>query len=457
MASTGFWPVKSRLKEVIDYAENPDKTTDKRFLDEDLWAALRYVENDKKTDQTMYVSGINCPKQRAYQCMMATKRRYGKLGGNVAYHGYQSFVQGEVTPEEAHAIGIETAKRMWGKDYEIVVTTHLNTDNIHNHFVVNSVSFKTGRKFENHIRDHVELRQISDAVCKEHDKSVIPFTRFYNNKKEYWMRKDGKMSHRDMLRRDVDEALSKSGSFAEMEYYLKCLGYRFERDFRYEHPSVIADGWKRAIRLDGLGEKYSRESMHEILVANQRKPELYAVIIPQYKRKPLLSFEYQIRQARRMDTVQLLFELFIELLKLCTGNNVEEQQYRPLSPMMRAEVRKLDKYLEEYKLLCDQHIESLEGLVSFKDNLSSQITALTQERYAVRLKIRRAKTPEEDAALKERAKAITQKITPLRKQRDIAIRIEDRIPKMQELIEQERNIEMKRNHLVKKKERNYER
>ena len=457
MASTGFWPVKSRLKEVIDYAENPDKTTDKRFLDEDLWAALRYVENDKKTDQTMYVSGINCPKQRAYQCMMATKRRYGKLGGNVAYHGYQSFVQGEVTPEEAHAIGIETAKRMWGKDYEIVVTTHLNTDNIHNHFVVNSVSFKTGRKFENHIRDHVELRQISDAVCKEHDKSVIPFTRFYNNKKEYWMRKDGKMSHRDMLRRDVDEALSKSGSFAEMEYYLKCLGYRFERDFRYEHPSVIADGWKRAIRLDGLGEKYSRESMHEILVANQRKPELYAVIIPQYKRKPLLSFEYQIRQARRMDTVQLLFELFIELLKLCTGNNVEEQQYRPLSPMMRAEVRKLDKYLEEYKLLCDQHIESLEGLVSFKDNLSSQITALTQERYAVRLKIRRAKTPEEDAALKERAKAITQKITPLRKQRDIAIRIEERIPKMQELIEQERNIEMKRNHLVKKKERNYER
>ncbi len=457
MASTGFWPVKSRLKEVIDYAENPDKTTDKRFLDEDLWAALRYVENDKKTDQTMYVSGINCPKQRAYQCMMATKRRYGKLGGNVAYHGYQSFVQGEVTPEEAHAIGIETAKRMWGKDYEIVVTTHLNTDNIHNHFVVNSVSFKTGRKFENHIRDHVELRQISDAVCKEHDKSVIPFTRFYNNKKEYWMRKDGKMSHRDMLRQDVDEALSKSGSFAEMEYYLKCLGYRFERDFRYEHPSVIADGWKRAIRLDGLGEKYSRESMHEILVANQRKPELYAVIIPQYKRKPLLSFEYQIRQARRMDTVQLLFELFIELLKLCTGNNVEEQQYRPLSPMMRAEVRKLDKYLEEYKLLCDQHIESLEGLVSFKDNLSSQITALTQERYAVRLKIRRAKTPEEDAALKERAKAITQKITPLRKQRDIAIRIEERIPKMQELIEQERNIEMKRNHLVKKKERNYER
>ena len=66
MATTGFWPVKNRLKEVIDYARNPDKTTGKKFLDEDLYAALRYVENDKKTDQTMYVSGINCPKQKAY-------------------------------------------------------------------------------------------------------------------------------------------------------------------------------------------------------------------------------------------------------------------------------------------------------------------------------------------------------------------------------------------------------
>ena len=72
MATTGFWPVKNRLKEVIDYARNPDKTTDEKFLDEDLYAALRYVEDDKKTDKQMYVSGINCPKQKAYEYMMAT-------------------------------------------------------------------------------------------------------------------------------------------------------------------------------------------------------------------------------------------------------------------------------------------------------------------------------------------------------------------------------------------------
>lgn len=222
MATTGFWPVKNRLKEVIDYARNPDKTTDKKFLDEDLWAALRYVENDKKTDQTMYVSGINCPKQRAYEYMMATKQRYGKLGGNIAYHGYQSFVSGEVTPEEAHAIGLETAKRMWGENYEIVVTTHLNTDNIHNHFVINSVSFRTGRKFENHISDHYKLREISDEICRERGKSVLAPSKFTGSrKKDYWIHKSGGLTHRNMLKRDIDEALSKTTNGKAFELFSK--------------------------------------------------------------------------------------------------------------------------------------------------------------------------------------------------------------------------------------------
>lgn len=87
-------------------------------------------------------------------------------------------------PEEAHRIGMETARRMWGRDYEIVVTTHLNTDNIHNHIVINSVSFRTGRKFENHISDHIRLREISDAVCRERGKSVLKDAGFYSKGKK---------------------------------------------------------------------------------------------------------------------------------------------------------------------------------------------------------------------------------------------------------------------------------
>ena len=74
MASTGFWPIKSRLKDVISYAENPDKTVDKKYLDEDLKNAIEYASDSQKTDETMFVSAINCPKQRAYECMRLRRK-----------------------------------------------------------------------------------------------------------------------------------------------------------------------------------------------------------------------------------------------------------------------------------------------------------------------------------------------------------------------------------------------
>ena len=457
MATTGFWPVRGRLKEVIDYANNPDKTTAKEYLDEDLYAAIRYVENDDKTDQTMFVSGINCSKHNAYNEMIAVKRRFGERGKNIAYHGYQSFAIGEVTPEEAHSIGKETARKMWGAKYQVVVTTHLNTDNIHNHFVVNSVSFKTGKKFRNGIGDRIELRKISDAICAERNKSVIQGNKFFSNKKAYWVEKSGKLTHRDMLRKDVDEALSQCGSFKEIEYYLKTLGYRFERDFYYDHPSVYAEGWKRAVRISSLGEQYSKERIRERCRENQRKPELYAFVTPAWKRRPLLMLERERYISGWDDTIIVLFELFIELLKICIVGNTQEYDNRPVSPMMRAEMRKLDRYIEEYNLLCDNNLDSPKKLLNFQENLSSRISELEQERYALRLKLRRVKTPEADAALKEQAKEITARITPLRKELKVALRIEEHIPKIHELLEQERNIEMKRNNLIKKKERGYER
>ena len=346
---------------------------------------------------------------------------------------------------------------MWGAKYQVVVTTHLNTDNIHNHFVVNSVSFKTGRKFRNGIGDRIELRKISDAICAERNKSVIQGNKFYSNKKAYWVEKSGKLTHRDMLRKDVDEALSQCASFKEMEYYLKTLGYRFERDFYYDHPSVYADGWKRAVRISSLGEQYSKDRIRERCLENQRKPELYAFVTPAWKRRPLLVLERERYISGWDDTIIVLFELFIELLKICIVGNTQEYDNRPVSPMMRAEMRKLDQYIEEYNLLCDNNLDSPKKLLNFQENLSARISELEQERYALRLKLRRVKTPEEDTALKEQCKEITKKITPLRKELRIALRIEEHIPKIKALLDAERNIEMKRNDLNKNKERGNER
>ena len=256
---------------------------------------------------------------------------------------------------------------------------------------------------------------------------------------------------------DVEEALAKCGSFREIEYYLKCLGYRFQRDFHYAHPSVIIDGWQRPIRIDSLGPQFSREAIRERCLENQRKPELYGYAYPQRKRAPLLAIEYHLRQAQRQDTVTLLFEIFIELLKICTGSNIENTDRRPLSPAMRAEVRKLDQYLEEYKLLCDHRIESPKELLSFQEGLTARISALEEQRYALRLKLRRVKSPEEEAGLKEHCKKITKVLTPLRRERKTVLRIAEHIPKIQELLDAERKTEMEHNNLTRKKERKIER
>lgn len=459
MAVTGFWPVFKNLKATLDYADNPNKTTAPEYLDEDLYAALCYAGNDDKTDRKMFVGGINCSAQNAYAEMIAVQRRFGLRGKVVGYHGIQSFREGEVTPEQAFVIGKKTARKMWGDRYQVLVTVHLNTDNVHCHFVVNPVSFKDGAKFKNKIGDHKELRKISDEICREHELSVLENSDFYSKgkKKEYWVHKAGKKTHRDMLRRDVEEALAKCGSFREIEYYLKCLGYRFQRDFHYAHPSVIIDGWQRPIRIDSLGPQYSREAIRERCLENQRRPELYGYAYPQWKRAPLLAIEYHLRQAQRQDTVTLLFEIFIELLKICTGSNIENTDRRPLSPAMRAEVRKLDQYLEEYKLLCDHRIESPKELLSFQEGLTARISALEEQRYALRLKLRRVKSPEEEAGLKEHCKKITKELTPLRRERKTVLRIAEHIPKIQELLDAERKTEMEHNNLTRKKERKIER
>ncbi len=442
--------MKNRLKEVIDYAENPDKTIDRKYVDKDLYDALQYISNDKKTDKKMYVSGINCNAKRAYERMTATKKRFGKLGGNVAYHGYQSFQTGEVTPEDAHKIGLETAKRMWGGDYEIVVTTHLNTDNLHNHFVVNSVSFKTGRKFENHISDHYRLREISDAVCLEYGKSVLKESTFYGGeKKEYWLKKQGNLTHREILRGDIDTALAQSTNFKAFELRLKDMGYEIRRDERFAHYSVKAPGWQRAIRLDRLGKEYTPQAIRERLLDNQKHVGYVPFQKPKYT--PLLSFEIEYRKMKRMDGLQIIFSLVIELCRLITGNNITKDTPRPLSPAMRQEVAKLNKTLKEYKFLCENHIDSLQELVSFIEEKRGQISVLEKERQSIYNRNRHKKSN----VLNAEARAVSAKIKPLREELSLAKAVTEKIPKLKEVLETERQAEAA--VLRKNKERRYAR
>ena len=456
MATTGFWPVRGRLKEVIDYANNPDKTTAKEYLDEDLYAAIRYVENDNKTDQTMFVSGINCSKHNAYNEMIAVKRRFGERGKNIAYHGYQSFAPDEVAPEEAHAIGKETARKMWGANYQVVVTTHLNTDNIHNHFVVNSVSFKTGRKFRNGIGDRIELRKISDAICAERNKSVIQGNKFFSNKKEYWIKKSGGMTHRDMLRKDIDSIIKNSTTWSNFKENLKGLGYKIVRDGNYEHITIIADGWKRPVRLDSLGANYTIEAIERRLAHNRHSENRYFAIY-KARKSPLLQLERELEFSinHSHDTATVLvdtvFFIILQLLKLTRDIEAWGEGGQAHSPLLREALTFERQLKKEYSFLKKNNIKTVGELTTFCREKESEIAALEAERSKIRNSNRRPKTPQERQEKLKAAREITKKLNPLREQLKIADSALERFPKVWDLLKTEHDIEI--NALTKTKEK----
>lgn len=411
-----------------------------------MYNALRYVENDDKTDKKFFVSAINCPVQRAYENMMTTKQHYGKLGGNVAYHGYQSFKEGEVTPDECHYIGVETAKKIWGDEYEIVVTTHLDKQHhLHNHFVVNSVSFRTGRKFENHISDHYRLREISDAICKDRGKSVLENAPFYNSKKgAYWLHQNGKLTYRDILKTDIDTAISMSTTFKSFEFNMRKLGYRFSRNMYYEHPSVIIPGKSKPIRLDSFGDEYTKEAIYQKLSNNitQKKITVYfPLLIIRRKRKTL------------GDTIASLFNTLLDILELALLP--KETKMLPISPELRYELQLFDNRIQQQKFLTDYKVDSSQELFAAIDEIQVRIKELEIQRNNVSNKIRRAKTDEEKDNLKLQRKELTARIKPLRDVLKTATSIKDDLPKIQQMLETEYKLEKEEFNRMRSK--NYER
>ena len=182
MAVTSVWAVSSRVEKALDYIMNPEKTVEKPEFSPDAIAARKavgdvidYASNGDKTEQMMYVTGINCTPDSAMEEFMNTKRYWGKTGGRLAYHGYQAFLEGDadMTPELAHEIGVKFAQELWGDRFEVVVATHLNTGHLHNHFVVNSVSFADGYKYRRTIEDYRQMRTVNDRLCKEYKLHVV--------------------------------------------------------------------------------------------------------------------------------------------------------------------------------------------------------------------------------------------------------------------------------------------
>lgn len=411
MATTSIWKVGKRLDKVIKYTTNPEKTEDKNYSESwyrDLHNTVEYIKADFKTEKQFYVTGINCSEDNALEEMKATKKKFGKERGILAYHAFQSFAEGEVTPEQAHKIGIQLAEELWGDRFEVIVSTHLNTKHIHNHFVLNSVSFVDGKKYRDNRSTYAIMRRTSDEICRENNLSVIEekpcgklnidYNKYYSS---YLQRDD----YHTLVKADVDFAIKQAYSYNNFEDILIDMGYTIT--IRAGKISLCKPPYKRNIRITrAFGEEYSMDNIEERIMSNTSYiPLLAKSKIKRYKGKNRKSIRYDRGSLYR------LYLYYCYMFKVFPKNNKIK-----LSENMKKEVRKMEQMSNEIKFICRNKIKSTDELFSYKKNLAEELNNQMKERCKLRRNRENCQDSEERQKICNEILVVSDKINYLKKE-----------------------------------------
>lgn len=444
MATTSIWSVKGWLGKVVIYVQNPDKTKNPEIAKlpelsgmgeketHGLSDVIAYAVNAEKTRRRetpeaaegiddenekvmeQYVSGVNCAPTTARSEMMAVKKRYGKDEGIMAFHGYQSFAPGECTPEVAHEIGVKLAEELWGSRFQVIVATHLDkAHHLHNHFVVNSVSFADGLRYHRSNQDYRDMRNASDRLCREYGLSVIENPKQKAKHYGQWRaEQEGRPTYLGMIKADVNEAIAKARTEKQFFHYLKEKGYsiKFGKDI-----TVRAEGRDRGMKLArNLGEEYTIESIRRrILTQTVKKQTAPAPLLE--KKTYVIKVHGNLGQARKIGGLRGLYLHYCYLLGILPKSRppVSSKQVHML---FREDLIKLDKISKETRLLCRYRIDTMEQLFSLKEDLREKMAELADRRKHLRYQSRSVKDGEKLSEIKAEISSLTKQIGELRKE-----------------------------------------
>ena len=423
MAVTSIWPVSGRIENVIDYAANPEKTA---LVNPEASSAfhaidhvLEYTANEVKTEQGIYVSGVNCVPGNAKAQFMNTKRKHKKLGGRTCYHGYQSFRHGEVDADTAHRIGVALAKELWGDRFEVVVATHLNTDHYHNHFVINSVSFVDGLKFYNLKKDYTRMREVSDRLCREHRLSVIQDPQGKGKDYAQWSaEQNGKPTYQSLTKADIDRAIKASTTMRGFYSVMEQMGYQFKLYTKsgtlLRHPVAIPPSGTKGVRLDRLGYAYTLDGITDRILQNMRKQ----VPFPEAQKRSLGRYRCRgsFRRYPKATGLRALYLYYCYKLKIIVN---QPASVKRVSADLRDDLVKLDQLFAQSRFLTANRIDTQQELDTAKQKIQTQILHLTQQRLALRNALKQAtrrNAPEQIAVLKAQIRILSAAIRDHRKE-----------------------------------------
>ena len=463
MATTSLWKVDKRLDHVIDYATDEEKTKNENIENEggnfdSIEKLLTYATNPAKTEKLFYTTGINCKVDNAVKEMQFVKRLYGKEKGILAFHGYQSFKEGEVTSEIAHEIGVRLAEEMWGDRFQVVVSTHLNTDNIHNHFVINSVSFKDGYKYYSNLSNTALLRKTSDEICEEYGLSVLKekICKSGINFENFYKKSMRDSDYYKFAKEDIDYAIKHSYTLKQFQQMLVSMGYNYY--YRVDKLSVRREPYKRNIRVErAFGEEYSLENIKRRIVENDYIKQERIIPYKVIGHRHFITRD-RIRKKYKPKGIVALYYYYKYLLKLYTRKNI---QYK-LTPEMRAEVKKMDEYSERIRFLCKYKIETMSDVNNVKEKKQEEMQKILNIRNRLYYKRQKLENESEKEGVTKEIIDVTSALTKVRKEIKLCDEIYDDVPKIEEQIKElddkeKQKIEEQEIKLKKKKDRRYER
>ena len=409
MATTKIWPIKGDVGHVLRYIQNEDKTEPSRQIDS-LEFVLEYVGRGDKTNAQQFVSGLNCAPDMARQEMNAVQRQFSKTGGRVAYHAYQSFAPGEVTPELAHQIGVQLATELWGNRFQVVVATHLDRGHLHNHFVINSVSFADGKRFHSDTKFLHRLQEVSDRLCREHGLSVIekPKRGQTRHQAERIAEAQGASTWRSLIQADIDRAIATSSTERQFFHTLQQMGYAYKVG---QDISVRPPGKERFFRLRrNLGDAYA---LPEIRRRLGRGP-------PQKAGKESAPLPFRRRYRLRGNLPKRKNPHFRRLYYYyCYRLGVFKKHPQSTAKMhflLREDLKHLDKYTREIRLLRTYHIDTDVQLSAFQTEKQRTLDGLVAQRQGLRNKLRRMKDPQQIETTRQEISGLSKEITAVRQE-----------------------------------------
>lgn len=383
-----------------------------KVIKKNLDAVINYAMNGEKTENGILVSAINCMPQTAYSQMMLTKKAFHKEDGRLGYHIIQSFNGNEISPDKCNKIGIELAQQLWGDKYQVIVCTHTNKKNVHNHIVLNSVSFIDGSKYHNSNVEIALLRETNDDICRKHGLSIIKSTKattvsdISKSRIANYNRNSGKM---ELIKADIDEAIKEATRYQEFVDILAFKGYYIKKS--NGSISVSSPYYNRNIRLArAFGEDYTFDNI---------KTRIYQPTL--YDRYLKRTYNEKIYKVRIYDGIKInqeklktssFYRLYVHYLYLL-GKLPPKIHYEERAKEYYKEIDKFNKLADEMNLICTYNLNSKEDVQNLRIQYIEEVTPLKAEREKLRQLYKKTTNEADKTILQAKIDIVTEDINKI--------------------------------------------